>query len=282
VPDITRPGPDLSGLTVGVTADRRANDQVVMFSRIGARVVLGPTIATVRIPDPDLLRARTGQLCDDPPDFVIANTGVGMRTWMAAATDWGLEERLRSALSRSRILARGPKAAGALVSTGLEVWWRSPSEQLAEVIERLVDVGLEGRRVAFQLHGDDSPEVVSRLRAAGADVITVPVYVWHLPPDPGPALGLIEGICERDIDAVTFTAGPQVRSMLQLAAGVGRKTDLLDALNGDVVVGCIGPVCAGVATDAGISSPVVPANWRLGSLVKVVAETLDSRRDRPT
>jgi uroporphyrinogen-III synthase len=40
------------------------------------------------------------------------------------------------------------------------------------------------------------------------------------------------------------------------------------------VAACIGPVCAGVASEEGIREPVFPEAWRLGSLVKLVVATL--------
>jgi len=159
-----------------------------MFGRLGAEVILGPTIATVRIPDPDLLRLRTTEITTDPPDFLIANTGMGMRTWMEAAAKWELGDDLRHALGRTLLASRGPKATGALSSMGLTPWWRSPSEQLGDVVDHLRAEGLSGRRVAFQLHGDDGAAVVSQLEEAGATVVTIPVYVWQTPPEPEAAL----------------------------------------------------------------------------------------------
>ncbi|HET6794042.1 MAG TPA: uroporphyrinogen-III synthase [Acidimicrobiales bacterium] len=261
----------LAGRAVGVTADRRGDDQVVMFERLGAAVVLGPTLSTVKVPDPELLRRRTAELVADPPDFLIADTGIGMRTWFEAADGWGQKDALVEAMRRSRIAARGPKAAGALSSAGLSAWWRSPTEQLGDLVEHLIATGVEGRTVTFQLHGDDGAEVVSRLASAGATVTTIPVYVWQPPADPAPARDLIERIRAGGIDAVTFTAGPQIRSLVDLAGP--DAGDLVRALN-QMVVGCIGPVCAGVAQDCGIGRPVVPGAWRLGSLVRVVTEAL--------
>ncbi len=194
---------------------------------------------------------------------------------MAAAAKWGLEADLRGALARARLAARGPKAAGALSSSGLTAWWRSPSEQLGELVDHLRAEGVEGKRVVFQLHGDDGAEFVGRLEEAGAEVVTVPVYGWQLPSDPRPALDLIERTCRGEVDALTFTAGPQIRAMFQLATTAGLGRDLLSALaGGRTVVGCIGPVCAAVAMEAGLRDVVVPEHWRLGSLVKSVAAAL--------
>jgi uroporphyrinogen-III synthase len=274
--------PQLDGFTVGVTADRRNDDQAVMFARLGAEVLQAPTLHTVKIPDAAALRARTEEIVSDPPDYLIANTGVGMRTWLAAAVDWGLDTALLDALRRVPIAVRGPKAAAALSSVGLSSWWRSPNEQLSELVDHLIDEGVAGSRVAFQLHGDDGAEVVARLGAEGARVATVPVYVWEPPTDPGPAHELIVRCCAGTVDAVTFTAGPQVRSLLELADSAGCRDDLVRALAGPrIVVGCVGPVCAGVAEECGIPSPVVPPNWRLGSLVKAVAAALEARIPHP-
>lgn len=267
--------PVLAGRTVGVTADRRGDDQIVMFGRLGADVVLAPTLATVKLPDPDRLRRITEDLVSDPPDIVVANTGIGMRTWLEAAGGWGLGDALTEALGSSRIAVRGPKAAAVLSSSGLTAWWRSPSEQLADLVAHLEATGVAGRRVAFQLHGDAAAEPIARLESAGATVVPVPVYLWKPPPDPAPALHLVDLVCAGRVDAVTFTAGPQIRSLLDLAEGVGRRDELVSALDSDrVVVGCIGPVCAGVAVECGITGPVVPAAWRLGSLVKAVTAAL--------
>lgn len=269
---------DLSGCTVGVTADRRGEDQALMFSRLGAEVILGPTLSTRKVPDPARLRKQTETVIAAPPDFLIANTGIGVRTWMDQATEWGLYEDLRSALAGVRIAARGPKAAGALSSHGLSSWWRSPSEQLGEVLGYLEKQGLEGRRVALQLHGDDGSDVVGRLERAGATVDTLPVYEWGPPADPEPVHRLVDATCIGAVDAITFTAGPQVDSLIARAGERGRRDELLERLNSErVVVGCIGPVCAAAAEAAGVRSPIMPASWRLGSLVKAVAAALIER-----
>jgi uroporphyrinogen-III synthase len=268
---------ELEGFTVGITADRRSEDQAVMFRRLGADVVLGPTMATVFGSDDTSLRAATDALIAQPPDYLLANTGIGIRTWMARAQEWGVTEELNSALGQSRILARGPKAAAALSSAGLPVWWRAPGETLAEVIDQVVDTGVDGRRVAFQLHGDDVAPSVEHLHRHGATVVPVAPYRWTLPDKTVAALELIKRCCEGRIDAVTFTAGPQVHNLMELADAEGLSAALLGALNDRVVVGCIGPVCAAAASEEGIAGTVVPEHWRLGSLVKAVAAELQTR-----
>jgi uroporphyrinogen-III synthase len=268
----------LAGFTVGVTADRRRDDQAVLLDRLGVEVVLGPVLRTEVEPVDDDLLVATKQLIAAPPDVLVANTGFGIRSWWARAAVWGLDADLTAALRDTRLAARGPKASGALRLLGLPVWWRSPTEQLESVVDHLLAVGVAGQDVALQLHGEDSRAVVGRLQAAGATVQEIPVYRWALPTDDRAAVALIRRCCEGSVDAVTFTAGPAVRQFLDLAEAEGKADALLSALNGHMVVVCVGPVCAGVAREEGIALPVVPEHWRLGAMVKVVATALAERR----
>lgn len=269
---------ELSGFTVGVTADRRAEEQGLMLTRVGLDVVQGAAIRTLPLVDDGRLRTVTESIIDAPPDYVVANTGVGMRSWLGMASLWGLEPELRQALGSARIAARGPKAAGAVQIAGLDVWWRARNEQLSSVAARLLEEPLAGTRIAVQLHGDDRQGIAEVLRAAGAEVIEIPVYRWTLPEDTRPAQQLIEQCCAGRIDAVTFTSGPAAKNLLHLAAAIGRRDELLAALNGPLLVACVGPVCAGITRDEGIVDVVVPEHWRLGSLVRLVSEQLLLRR----
>jgi uroporphyrinogen-III synthase len=272
--------PSLRGFTVGVTADRRGEEQALMFRRLDLEVVHAAVMRTEPVPDDGRLRATTEALIADPPDYLVANTGLGMRSWWGRVTEWGLQDALFAALSEhTRIAARGPKAVGATRIIGLEIWQRAPDEQLATVGRQLLAEGVRGRRVAVQLHGEDRQELTEVLRAAGAVVTEIPVYRWMLPSDGRPAFELIEGCCRGSIDAITFTAGPQVRNLMALARSVGLADALMGAAQSDdLLVACIGPVCAAVAIEEGLVDVSVPEHWRLGALVRMVAERLEDRR----
>ena len=268
----------LRGRTVGVTADRRGDDQAVMWRRLGAEVIQGPAIRSVPVADPGALRAAIEGLIDRPPMWVVANTGYGIRAMFALVEAWGQAEPLRAALSASRIVARGPKAAGAVRSVGLDLEWRSPSEQLAEVSGYLVGEGVAGGVVAYQEHGDVASEFTDALRDAGATIVSLPVYRWTRPGDDEPALGLIGACLAGRVDAVTFTSAPGVRNFMAVADSAGLSESLVEAFNGSIVVGCVGPVCAAALIEEGVAGVVVPEHWRLGSLVSVVAQALAAGR----
>ena len=260
--------------TVGVTAGRRADEQALLLERAGLRVVIGPAMGTAFTTEDGPLRAVTDALVAAPPDYLVADTGIGIRSWVAAADGWGQRDALLAALAQARIACRGPKAQGALRSAGLPIWWQAPGEQLAEVWARLLQEDLAGARVAVQLHGEDEPAFVGALTAAGASVTEVPVYRWTVPEDRRPALELVTLTCEGQVDALTVTAAPAVHGLFDLARAAGSADALLDACNSRVLVACVGPVCGAAATAEGVAQPRWPEHWRLGAMVKMVAEAL--------
>jgi uroporphyrinogen-III synthase len=268
----------LEGMTIGVTADRRADEQAELLVRRGARVLRGPTIRTLPLGPDERIRQATEDIVRRPPHALIANTGVGVRGWLALAESWGLAEQLLESLAGARLLCRGPKAAGALTTAGLPAHWQARSERLDEVVSQVIADGVEGRRVAVQLDGNADPVAPDRLRAAGAEVIEIPVYRWTLPEDVGPALRLVGAACSGRVDAVTFTAAPAVHNLFLLAAREGMSDELRHALDGPVLAMCVGPVCRDAALEHGVSSAEHPERARLGSMVQTLTTRLTERR----
>jgi len=268
----------LEGFTVGITAERRWEEQASLLRRRGAAIVHGPSITTSLSCD-DTLRATTRSLVDHPPRYLVATTGMGFRAWLEAAQTWGVDADLLAALASCRVVARGAKAAAAVQSAGLAVWARAANEQMSDVIGILAGEPLAGVRVAVQRYGMDDPVLGSFLAGAGAEVAEVPVYLWRLPDDEEPALRLVRGVVEGRVQAVTFTAAPAARNLFVLAARHGLEGPLLQAFNRDgVVAACVGPVCAGGALEAGIADPLVPPMGRLGLLVRALSDHLEGQR----
>jgi uroporphyrinogen-III synthase len=270
----TRP---LEGFRIGVTADRRAEEQSEMLRRRGARVLHGPTIRTMPLGPDEGLRPVTEKLIANPPDVLVANTGIGVRSWFAAAESWGLGQDLLDALAQSQVFARGPKAAGAILTAGLPVAWRAPSETLAELVRELLRGSVAGRRIAVQLDGNVEQREAARLRDAGAAVFEVPVYQWTLPEDERPAVRLAEAACDRHLDAVTFTSAAALDNLFALAHEHDLAPALREALDGPVVAMCVGPVCARTAAAHGVRG-VEPGRARLGAMVRTLTEHLAERR----
>ncbi|MDV9176109.1 uroporphyrinogen-III synthase, partial [Streptomyces sp. W16] len=274
-PESAPHGP-LSGFTVGVTAARRADELGVLLQRRGAVVVHAPALRIVPLADDSELLAATKELIDQAPDVVVATTAIGFRGWVEAADGWGLGEALLDRLRGVELLARGPKVKGAVRAAGLTEEWSPSSESMAEVLDRLLEEGVDGRRVAVQLHGEPLPGFVESLRAGGADVVVVPVYRWMPPEDIAPVDRMLDAAVSRGLDALTFTSAPAAASLLSRAETRGLLPELLAALHHDVLPACVGPVTALPLQNHGVTT-VQPERFRLGPLVQLLCQELPAR-----
>jgi uroporphyrinogen-III synthase len=268
--------PPLAGFTVGVTAARRAEELGTMLERRGAVVVHGPAIRIVPLADDTDLLAATRDLVARPPDLTVATTGIGFRGWVEAAEGWGVGRDLLDALGSGTLIARGPKARGAIRASGLSDAWSPASESSAEVLDHLLEEGVEGRRIAVQLHGEPLPDVVEALTMAGAEVAQVPVYRWEPPADSGPLDRLTNQVLAGGVDVLAFTSAPAAVSLLRRAGERGVRDPLVRMLRGPVLALCVGPVTA--APLEAVDVPTVqPQRSRLGAMVRRLEAEMPAR-----
>ena len=274
----------LTGFRVAVTSARRADELATLLRRRGATVTSAAAIEMVPLPDDDELQQNTVSLIESPPDIVIATTGIGFRGWMSAADGWGVATALTDALSKARVVSRGPKATGALRAGGLPEEWSPDSESSREVLHYLLEGGIAGARIAVQLHGatddwDPFPEFLDELRAAGAEVVPIRVYRWHPAPRNGDFDQLVAGIAEEKFDAVSFTSAPAVASVLMRAGEMGLEAEVLSALRGGVHAMCVGPVTARPLVRLGVPTSA-PERMRLGALARHITDELPLLQSR--
>ncbi len=269
----------LEGFTVAVTADRRREELTGLLVRRGARVIEAPAIRIVPAGDDEELLASTRACLVSAPDVVVVTTGIGFRGWLQAADDWGLGDALREQLGQASIVARGPKARGAVRAAGLIEAWSPESEASEEVLRRLLDEGVRGATVVVQLHGEPTPGFLGALRDGGAAVLEVPVYRWVAADDLAPLRRLVSQLTTGAVDCVTFTSAPAVVSLLRTATQEGRQDEVVEALRHRVLAVCVGPVTAAPLDALGIPT-VQPERARLGALVRTVVEQLPLRQAR--
>lgn len=266
----------LEGFSVGVTAARRAEELGGLLERRGAQVMHAPALRIVPLADDSELLDGTRRLIADAPDVVVATTAIGFRGWIEAADGWGLGDPLRERLATAELLARGPKVRGAIRAAGLREEWSPASESMAEVLDRLLEEGVTDRRIALQLHGEPLPGFCESLRAAGAEVIVVPVYRWMPPEDITAVDRLIDAVVGGGLDAVTFTSAPAASSLLDRAAERDLRDALVDALRDAVLPVCVGPVTA-LPLEAHDVPALRPERFRLGPLVQLLCVELPGR-----
>lgn len=271
--------PVMAGCVVLVTADRRSGDLAAAFARRGAEIRHAPALSIVPHTDDAQLIDDTRALLKTPPDVLVVTTGVGFRGWVEAADTAGLGTRLHEVLERTRIIARGPKAKGAIMAAGLTPDWVAESETSAEILALLLDEGVRGTRVAVQHHGAGADGIDVELAGAGADVASFVVYRWGPPKDPEALAASVRESADGTIDTVVFTSAPGARAWLAAAGREGALTAIVERTGaGELVVAAVGPVTAAPLREAGIE-PIVPDRGRLGALVRTVLAHYSGARE---
>ncbi|MGA7149687.1 MAG: uroporphyrinogen-III synthase [Microbacterium sp.] len=260
----------LDGCVIVIAVDRRSLELAAALERHGAAVRHAPALTIVPHIDDDALIESTTQLIAHAPEIVVVTTGVGFRGWMEAADEAGLADELHAALAAAQIVARGPKARGAIQQAGLTADWVAESETSAELGEFLLAEGVKGRRIAVQHHGSGADGLDELFQSAGADVVSLTVYRWGPPPDPVAVTRSVTATAQGEVDAVLFTSAPGAAEWLAAAARAGVLDDIVErARTGRVLMASVGPITAGPLVAVGIE-PLVAERGRLGSLVRSV------------
>ncbi len=260
----------MAGCTVLVTADRRSGELAAALERRGAAVRHAPALSMVPHVDDDALIAATRALVADRPDVVVATTGVGFRAWIEAADAHGLADELLTTLQGARLVARGPKARGAIQAAGLQADWVAESETSAEVAEVLLSEGVAGLHVAIQHHGAGADGLDEVFEKAGARVSRLVVYRWGPAPDPDAVRASVQAAAAGEIDAVAFTSAPGAEAWLQAVEEAGAGPQVVRRFTGgDMVAAAVGPVTARPLESRGIPT-LQPERGRLGALVRAI------------
>src|SRR5207253_10951062 len=154
------------------------------------------------------------------------------------------QERIKAALQKTQLIARGPKPVAALKELGLQPAMTVPEpntwREVLTTLDSAIDV--RGKRVGIQEYGIPNPELISALEARGATVVTVPIYRWALPEDLAPLRQAIQNVLHGAADIALFTNGAQVDHVFKVAAEDNIDQSLRDALK-KIVIGSVGPVC---------------------------------------
>ncbi|WP_163543077.1 uroporphyrinogen-III synthase [Occultella kanbiaonis] len=270
----------MAGCTVLITADRRSAELAAALTRRGAQVRHAPALSILSNVDDEQLIADTRELVEHAPDVVVVTTGIGFRGWIEAADAHGIADDLLAVLAGSRIVARGPKARGAIQAAGLQADWVAESETSGEIADVLLGEGVAGLRVAVQHHGAGADGLDAVFAEAGADVQGLIVYRWGPAPDPDAVRASARAAAAGEIDAVVFTSAPGAEAWLSAAEAEGVGPQIVARfVSGSMIAAAVGPITAKPLEHRGITT-LQPERGRLGALVRALvshyeqAETL--------
>src|SRR5262249_5680782 len=141
---------------------------------------------------------------------LVLLTGEGLRRLVGFAEREGTREQFTAALSKLRIISRGPKPVQALKEIGLAPTKVAVAPTTEGVIATLKEETLAGAPVAVQLYSPRNQPLIDFLASAGANVSTVLPYLYAPAADGERVTDLIRKLASAQIDAIVFTSAPQI------------------------------------------------------------------------
>ena len=262
----------LDGVRVATTENRYPEQLARLLEREGATVYSCPLLRETPIEHVGQA-SQFMEVCETQKvDFIVFYTGVGIEFLLKA-------ENKPKVIERSQIIARGPKAVNALKKFGIQKYIVADEPTTNGILQTLDRNGVQGKSVLVQLYGQENTELRKALEARGATVTGISLYHYEEASDVEAVSELIRRITQGEIDAITFTNGPQARFLLKSAATLGRGEALLRNFRNNIAVVSIGEVTSRALLEMGIEPHVIPDEPKMGPMVKALASFMVSRKN---
>lgn len=265
--------PNFAGLRVGSFESRMQAEMEKLISNLGGKPAVAPSMREVPVDEHKEVLAFGEQLLAGQVDMLILMTGVGTRALVKILSSKHPQEKIVAALSKTNIVARGPKPIRALGELNIKASIVVPEPNTWREVLKTLDakVDLKGKSVAVQEYGESNKIFLAELAARGAKVKSVRVYRAELPLDTKPMKALIQNVLDKKIDVLLFTNATQVENVMSVAGEDGHAQDFRSALS-SVAVSSVGPSCSDALRRYGLPVDIEPQRPMMGALVAEAAE----------
>jgi len=245
-----------------------------LLERHGCQGISAPSMREVPLSDQHEAFAFGEELLRGEHEILVLLTGVGTRMLVEALSSRHPQAELLAAIGRCQLVCRGPKPVAALKSLGLKPTLVAPEPNTWQDLVRLMDAELPiaGRKLVVQEYGRVNEPLLAALRERGAQVRSVGIYAWELPPDTAPLSAAVDVLSRADADVVLFTAAQQLEHLFQIAEREGKADALAAALRAQVVCASIGPVMSEALAARGLPTDLTPEHPKMGHLVQSVVK----------
>ncbi|HZT39038.1 MAG TPA: uroporphyrinogen-III synthase [Bryobacteraceae bacterium] len=249
---------------------RRAKEIAELIRRQGGDVLVAPAMREVPLEHNAEVFEFAERLFSGSFDMVVFLTGVGVRALNAALRERYGPQAFPDALRKVVVAARGPKPVAALRELNVPAALQAPEPNTWRELLAVTE-GRPERRIAVQEYGRSNPELLSALRARGAEVTPVRVYRWDLPEDLGPLREASRRLAAHEFDIVLFTSGAQIDHLFRIARDLGIEEAVRSGLR-SAVLGSIGPTTTEALEEYGLRPSLEPSHPKMGFLVREAAE----------
>ncbi len=261
----------LNGLTILVPESRELDLFAGMLEAQGALARRCPLVQIVALDDPLPALCWIDRMIAATPDDTVLLTGDGLRKLVEMSGD--RRGAFLAALSRTRIITRGPKPGRALREVGLLQFTMAAAPTSQGVLETLDAGDLSGRRIALQLYpGEGAEWIVQALAQRGAVLDTVTPYRYATQTESEDVAQIIRDIIAGHIGMLAFTATPQLARLFAVAAEHQMEQALRGAL-ARIPIAAVGPVMEDALAAQGLRAAISPkTSFHMKPMVRAICE----------
>ncbi len=256
---------------------RMANQMATLISRYGGVPLVAPSMQEIPLENNPEALDFAECLMAGSVDMLILLTGVGTRTLVNVWNTRFSKEAIQQALSKTTLVARGPKPIAALKELGLKPHLIVPEPNTWQDILHTLDSskpeGLTGLRIAIQEYGTPNKDLIKELTKRGAQVINVPTYRWALPDDIRPLKQALRTILDGQAAVAFFTSAAQVDHIVKMLNATNELEAFRQALR-KIMVASIGPMTSQRLAQHHFPVDFEPSHSKMGLLVKEASEQI--------
>jgi uroporphyrinogen-III synthase len=255
---------------------RRAREIETLIATFGGRPLVAPAVRELpNTSDADAL-AFADAVIAGRFDAVIFLTGAGVRALADTVARADRTSAFLAALTRVKVLTRGPKPVAVLRELQVPVWLNAPEpntwrELMAALEEHAGEWPLAGKRIAVQEYGVSNVELLDALRDAGAMVTAVRAYQWAMPEDPGPLEKAAKAVARGEVDVVIITSGIQLVHFWKVVRAMALENEVRRGL-ARALIASIGPSASAELRRHDIQPSFEPSHPKMGLLIREAAE----------
>lgn len=280
---------------MAVTSSRRASELASIVRKFGGIPYIAPTIG---IKNNNPLNSECNRFIEtiskEKVHFFIFMTGVGVFNLFQNLQKLDKSNTVIEKLQDTIVIARSNKPRMELRKFGIKTHFVPDMNTLDGIWNLLKRFDVKNKNIGILWHGDSSDSFKKRLKSLGANIFDFSSYSYstnlertnamvlkkmgydYVAPNDEKIERLIEDIMKGMVDAITFTSPPAVKEFFEFAERNNKIKELKDSLNSNVLVVSVGPSTSKMLSNFHVLVDVVPANYRMGSMIKELADYISS------
>ena len=285
----------LCGVTVAITSSRRASELASLVRKFGGIPYIAPTIG---IRDNNPLNSECIKFIEsirnERMQFFVFMTGVGVFNLFQNIQKLHQLETVIEKLRDTVVIARSNKPAMELRKFGIRTNLVPDINTIEGILNLLGNFDIKNKNIGILWHGDYSYSFREKLESLGSKVFEFSSYTYstslgktnaamlkemgydYVPPSKEKIGRLIEDIMAGTIDTITFTSPPAVKGFFEFAKRNNQIHALKERLNHNLLVVSVGPSTSKMLATFHVLVDVMPATYRMGPMVKELADFISS------